>query len=630
MAWSLRRVLDGRLRLPDVPGSRGCYRRGSSAPFPARQVGRRSARRGQRVRENESPGAAFGGRPHVGAGSLWREANGGRRLGRPVEGQLGQTGRLDLARPGSAAGGCPGIALRARVPPRLVRARRLQAASAERVAGGALARGGLRVPFGQWITACGAPRGRRLRALTTVRVGCALSAAPSLCTPGSRLVHKSGLGKVCHPFGREFHRRGPGTDPASSWARGGPPGFATGRRSPSRARPRRSLLRYGMARMDPSDSRFFPPLRGEGGRAQSLQRTGGVRRTLGVRRRAPCAGPLPPAALGLPYIRAGESLPSLRERISREAGGNRPLTSSASDTLKISWRRRSLDPPPRRPRGRRRAPDRRTGGWASGAGQPSGSARSLGRPRTRAAPGAGGTRPPDPPGAGFPPESNLRRPARRPGGGPPSRPRLGRLRLAETFPQSPPASLGDAASRSYGRRKRSETGRSTSCAARHGSLRAKPRSLAREGGSLYPTGRFGTPSLGSHHPERPSYISDGGCLPPRTQAVVSRQPEGRVSPLLLGRGGLPGNEPRLDAAFRSENRALLETRWRESAWPVLEENFTAGRGTSAPELLSHRHSEIFFRPCPRTSRPRGRSTRRVPPRTEGLPRQADPWGSLAV
>ena len=47
-------------------------------------------------------------------------------------------------------------------------------------------------------------------------------------------------------------------------------------------------------------------------------------------------------------------------------------------------------------------------------------------------------------------------------------------------------------------------------------------------------------SLGYRHPERPSYISDGGCLRNYTQAVVSRQPEGTVSPLLLGRGGLPG------------------------------------------------------------------------------------------
>ena len=116
------------------------------------------ATRSEGLRKRVS-GRSLRRQPHVGAGSLEREANGGRRLGRPVVGRLGQTGRLDLARPGAAAVACPGIALRARVPPRVVRARRLQAASAERIAGGALARGGLRVPFGRWITACGAPGG---------------------------------------------------------------------------------------------------------------------------------------------------------------------------------------------------------------------------------------------------------------------------------------------------------------------------------------------------------------------------------------------------------------------------------------------------------------------------------------
>ena len=116
--WSLRRVLDGRPRLPNVPGSRGCYRRGSSAPFPAvrsvagvrdavvgfEKTSLRARLRRQATRHHRVPS---------------REDNGGRRLGRSVVGPLRQTGRLDLARPESAAEGpedrSPGM-----VPPRLV------------------------------------------------------------------------------------------------------------------------------------------------------------------------------------------------------------------------------------------------------------------------------------------------------------------------------------------------------------------------------------------------------------------------------------------------------------------------------------------------------------------------------
>ena len=79
------------------------------------------------------------------------------------------------------------------------------------------------------------------RRVTMVRVGCAASAARAALLPGTRLVHKSGLGKVCDLSGREFHRRGPGKEPRSSWAEGGPPEVGTGRRRADLARPTRSL-----------------------------------------------------------------------------------------------------------------------------------------------------------------------------------------------------------------------------------------------------------------------------------------------------------------------------------------------------------------------------------------------------
>ena len=116
-----------------------------------------------------------------------READGGRSLGRSVAGRLGQTGRLGLARPGvgeqrSPEKGTPSLSELGSSTPG--RARRLQAASAERIAGGALARGGLRVPVGLCVCCDSAHGGSLHRGLSprfSVRVGCALSGFASLC-----------------------------------------------------------------------------------------------------------------------------------------------------------------------------------------------------------------------------------------------------------------------------------------------------------------------------------------------------------------------------------------------------------------------------------------------------------------
>ena len=77
---------------------------GPRPPLPAVRVGRRSARRGRRVRENESPERAFGGPrgPPGGAGGGRASTSGG-----PWQGGWGRRGvSVSLGR-GSASGGCP-------------------------------------------------------------------------------------------------------------------------------------------------------------------------------------------------------------------------------------------------------------------------------------------------------------------------------------------------------------------------------------------------------------------------------------------------------------------------------------------------------------------------------------------
>ena len=104
---------------------------GPRPPLPAVRVGRRSARRGRRVRENESPERAFGGPrgPPGGAGGGRASTSGG-----PWQGGWGRRGvSVSLGR-GSASGGCPE---KARLgspgvgPSAPGRARRRRAASAE-------------------------------------------------------------------------------------------------------------------------------------------------------------------------------------------------------------------------------------------------------------------------------------------------------------------------------------------------------------------------------------------------------------------------------------------------------------------------------------------------------------------
>ena len=235
------------------------------------------ATRSEGLRKRVS-GRSLRRQPHVGAGSLEREANGGRRLGRPVVGRLGQTGRLDLARPGAAAVACPGIALRARVPPRVVRARRLQAASAERIAGGALARGGLRVPFGRWITACGAPGGA------------------------------------------------PRSHDGPCWVR------AVGRRSDTAPQARAWFTNPGWEKFPiPSGENFTAGEEGRTPLAPGLEGTSRLRHrpTLSTMVRVGCAlsavdPTLRPRPAPGSHIRAGKSFPSLRERISQQGRRDGP------------------------------------------------------------------------------------------------------------------------------------------------------------------------------------------------------------------------------------------------------------------------------------------------------------------
>ena len=158
---------------PTNPGRRECYRRGASAPFPASRFGRRSARRGKRVRENESPGA-----PSEAAGTSAQSPRegrptSGRSLGRPVGGLLWQTGRLGLARPGSAAEGPEETVLSERGSSAPGRARRLQAASAERVCRRGPCKRRATISFRSVVARRGATRAP---CFTMVRFRCAPSA----------------------------------------------------------------------------------------------------------------------------------------------------------------------------------------------------------------------------------------------------------------------------------------------------------------------------------------------------------------------------------------------------------------------------------------------------------------------
>ena len=226
------------------------------------------------------------------------EADGGCNLRRSVAGRLGQTGRLGLARPGSANRGArrkgriPSPSL---VPPRLVGPAGCKQRPPSVVAGGALARGGLRVPFGQCGAAIQPTDGSLQRGLSprlSVRVGCALSGSLR-SVPGSRLpVHTFGIGKVGHWLWRKFHRRGAGKEPRTSWAGRGPPGSQRGRRSSAVAQRGGLSPRYGMVGIG-LDFCWFSPLSGERGeKPRGAWGPGSARRSL-----CPTTGP----PFGLPF-----------------------------------------------------------------------------------------------------------------------------------------------------------------------------------------------------------------------------------------------------------------------------------------------------------------------------------------
>ena len=197
--------------------------------------------------------------------------------------------------------------------------------------------------------------------------------------------HTSGLGRVWGRGGREFHSMGPGTEPRSSWAEGG-----TSRRQ----------QRLTSHRSSPDE----------------LPSPGSVRRAA-------------------PYIRAGQSLGSGRERISQEAGGNQAL-----DLLRLRHSEIFSHRPGSQSQGR--------GGPAAGNGARwaavEGRADPLGGPPSRRvlrdslghvlARGEGGEAPQTCWEHVIPPDSNLRRLAPRPGAALERRTRLRRVRLAETFP----------------------------------------------------------------------------------------------------------------------------------------------------------------------------------------------------
>ena len=141
-------------------------------------------------------------------------------LGRSVVGQLGGTGRLGLARPGTATEVREGApeSLRAEGPPQPARAR--SAVSSVRLihlgAGGALTRGGLRVPLDQWVV--GVP--------PSVRVGCPGRATDRVRSDpeAPRLAALAGTRRFSYPGWEKLENRSGGffKGGGGRGARGGP------------------------------------------------------------------------------------------------------------------------------------------------------------------------------------------------------------------------------------------------------------------------------------------------------------------------------------------------------------------------------------------------------------------------
>ena len=234
--------------------------------------------------------------------------------------------------------------LSATVPPRLVGpAGCKQRPPEHRGAGGALARGGLRFPFGQCRVDGGGPRdhrgslsARRLEMRAAADGEGPLRGRPCVgrppCAPRLAVVHISGLGKVPDWLGREFQRRGPGRSPGAPGLRVRPPGRpgALGRLSCPTER------HFPRTPDGPGAPRFSggSPLSGEGERSPT--RSEGLR-PAPAPRQAPLSGPRRPDfhTLGSTsrcgsHIRAGKSSRLARERISKEGARAEPRSSWAS------------------------------------------------------------------------------------------------------------------------------------------------------------------------------------------------------------------------------------------------------------------------------------------------------------
>ena len=292
-----------------VPGRKVCYRGWvCSATFRSYSVvspeGWPEPRHWQRSRKRVSGARLRGASAHSSSPpASWEGGRPTAPLGRSVVGQLGQTGRLGLARPGSATEVREGApeSLRAWVLRGLVGPAVRQAASARYTlgAGGALARGGLRVPFDQWGWAgatfrsvFGAPGGGA-GGRQTVRSD-PRGAVPGLRSP-ARSPARAGshirAGKSWKIVRESFSKKGGGRG-----ARGGPwlldhlqaprgaaptPACPTEGHSPSHTRDGTGAPRI----LD-----LFPLPEGKGGRATCLRELRGARPARAARDGAPPSG----------------------------------------------------------------------------------------------------------------------------------------------------------------------------------------------------------------------------------------------------------------------------------------------------------------------------------------------------
>ena len=220
--------------------------------------------------------------------------------------------------------------LSATVPPRLVGpAGCKQRPPEHRGAGGALARGGLRFPFGQCRVDGGGPRdhrgslsARRLEMRAAADGEGPLRGRPCVgrppCAPRLAVVHISGLGKVPDWLGREFQRRGPGRSPGAPGLRVRPPGRpgALGRLSCPTER------HFPRTPDGPGAPRFSggSPLSGEGERSPT--RSEGLR-PAPAPRQAPLSGPRRPDFHTLPLAAVGRGL---GREFQRRPGGRGPGT----------------------------------------------------------------------------------------------------------------------------------------------------------------------------------------------------------------------------------------------------------------------------------------------------------------